>query len=101
MRRLLLISPVARSSLAGKDFTFKLPVLGLLKVAALTPSSWQVSIQDEKVEPLRLEEEADIVGITAMTITGECRPVSSAVAAAVIARTADASVSFADFEARA
>jgi radical SAM superfamily enzyme YgiQ (UPF0313 family) len=69
MKRLLLISPVAKSSLAGKDFPFKLPVLGLLKVAALTPSSWQVSIQDEKVEPLRLEEEADLVGITAMTTT--------------------------------
>jgi radical SAM superfamily enzyme YgiQ (UPF0313 family) len=69
MKRLLLISPVAKSSLAGKDFTFKLPILGLLKVAALTPTSWQVSIRDEKVEPLRLEEEADLVGITAMTTT--------------------------------
>ena len=37
MKRLLLISPVAKSSLVGKDFNFRLPVLGLLKVAALTP----------------------------------------------------------------
>jgi len=69
MKRLLLISPVAPSSLAGKEFNFRLPVLGLLKVAALTPAGWQVTIQDEKVEPLRLEEETDLVGITAMTTT--------------------------------
>ncbi|MCX6927490.1 MAG: radical SAM protein [Verrucomicrobia bacterium] len=69
MKRLLLISPVARSSLVGKDFNFRLPLLGLLKVASLTPSSWQVTIQDERVEPLGLEEDADLVGITTMTTT--------------------------------
>lgn len=69
MKRLLLISPVAKSSLVGKDFSFRLPLLGLLKVASLTPSSWQVTIQDERVEPLGLEEEADLVGITALTTT--------------------------------
>jgi len=69
MKRLLLISPLARSSLVGKDFNFRLPLLGLLKVASLTPSSWQVTIQDERVEPLGLEVEADLVGITAMTTT--------------------------------
>jgi len=69
MKRLLLISPVAKSSLVGKDFNFRLPVLGLLKVAALTPPNWQVGILDEKVEPLDLEHEADLVGITAMTTT--------------------------------
>jgi radical SAM superfamily enzyme YgiQ (UPF0313 family) len=67
MRRLLLISPVAKTSLAGKNFNFRLPVLGLLKIAALTPTSWQVTILDEKVEPLDLEQEADLVGITTMT----------------------------------
>jgi len=69
MKRLLLISPVANSSLVGKQFAFRLPVLGLLKVAALTPASWQVTIRDEKVEPVRLDESADLVGVTAMTST--------------------------------
>ncbi|MGO8927261.1 MAG: B12-binding domain-containing radical SAM protein [Limisphaerales bacterium] len=67
MKRLLLISPVAKNSLVGKNFNFRLPVLGLLKVAALTPADWQVKIFDEKVEPLDSEQEADLVGITAMT----------------------------------
>jgi len=69
VKRLLLISPLATSSLVGKDFNFRLPVLSLLKVAALTPSGWEVIIRDEKVEPLRLEEAADLVGITTMTTT--------------------------------
>jgi len=67
MKRLLLISPVAKNSLMGTNFNFRLPVLGLLKVAALTPASWQVTILDEKVESLDLEQEADLVGITTMT----------------------------------
>jgi radical SAM superfamily enzyme YgiQ (UPF0313 family) len=69
-KRLLLISPVARTSLVGKEFNFRLPVLGLLKVAALTPPGWQVTVQDEKVELLDLTRDADLVGITAMTTTG-------------------------------
>jgi radical SAM superfamily enzyme YgiQ (UPF0313 family) len=68
-KRLLLIAPVARTALVGKEFSFRLPVLGLLKVAALTPPGWQVTIQDEKVEPLDLTRDADLVGITAMTTT--------------------------------
>jgi len=68
-KRLLLISPVASTGLVAKDFYFRLPVLGLLKVAALTPAGWQVTIQDEKVEPLDLDQSADLVGITAMTTT--------------------------------
>ena len=69
MKRLLLISPVARNGLVGKQFYFRLPVLGLLKVAALTPPGWQVTVQDEKIEPLRLDDDADVVGITTMTST--------------------------------
>ncbi len=69
MKRLLLISPLSRKSLMGRDFFFRLPSLGLLKVAALTPPGWQVRIIDEKIEPLDLDQEADLVGITAMTTT--------------------------------
>ena len=69
MKKLLLIAPLARNSLMGDKFFFRMPGLGLLKVAALTPPDWQVSIVDEKVEPLDLNQEADLVGITAMTTT--------------------------------
>ena len=53
----------------GGDFFFRMPCLGLLKVAALTPPGWQVRIVDEKIEPLDLMQNADLVGITAMTPT--------------------------------
>lgn len=65
--KLLLISPLAKKSLLGGDFYFRLPSLGLLKVAALTPPDWEIKIIDEKVEKLNLNAEADLVGITAMT----------------------------------
>lgn len=69
MKRLVLISPVAAGGLVGKEFGFRLPVLGLLKVAALTPPDWEVTIVDEKVERLDREIAADLVGITSMTTT--------------------------------
>jgi radical SAM superfamily enzyme YgiQ (UPF0313 family) len=69
MKHLLLISPLSRNSLMGKDFFFRLPCLALLKVAALTPAEWQVTIIDEKVETLVLDQEVDLVGITTMTTT--------------------------------
>ena len=53
----------------GDKFFFRMPCLGLLKVAALTPADWQIAIVDEKIEPLDLNQEADLVGITAMTTT--------------------------------
>jgi radical SAM superfamily enzyme YgiQ (UPF0313 family) len=69
MKRLLLISPLAKNSLMGGGFFFRMPCLGLLKVAALTGPDWQVTIVDEKIEELDLNLEADLVGITAMTTT--------------------------------
>lgn len=69
MKRLLLIAPLASHSLMGGDFFFRLPNLGLLRVAALTPPDWQVDIIDEKVEPLDLSQGADLVGISVMTPT--------------------------------
>jgi radical SAM superfamily enzyme YgiQ (UPF0313 family) len=69
VKKLLLISPLSKKSLMGDKFFFRMPCLGLLKVAALTPSDWQITIVDEKIEPLDLNQEADLVGITAMTTT--------------------------------
>ncbi|KPK01400.1 MAG: hypothetical protein AMK71_05675 [Nitrospira bacterium SG8_35_4] len=66
-KKLILISPLAEKSLLGGDFYFRMPYLGLLKVAALTPPDWDVAIIDEKVEGVDFDQHADIVGITAMT----------------------------------
>ena len=63
MKRLLLISPIAFKSLLGGDFYFRLPYLGLLKVASLTPPDWDVKIVDEKVEAIDFTQDADLVGI--------------------------------------
>lgn len=70
MKRLLLIAPMASRSLMGKGPFFRIPSLGLLKVAALaTASGWDVTIRDERVEPLDLNLDADLVGISALTPT--------------------------------
>jgi radical SAM superfamily enzyme YgiQ (UPF0313 family) len=65
--RVLLISPLTSKSLLGADFYFRMPTLGLLRVAGATPPDWQVTILDEKVEPIDFSRPADLVGITGMT----------------------------------
>jgi radical SAM superfamily enzyme YgiQ (UPF0313 family) len=67
MKNVLLISPLASKSLLGGDFYFRVPYLGLLKVASLTPPEWKVSITDEKVEAINFSADVDLVGITSMT----------------------------------
>jgi radical SAM superfamily enzyme YgiQ (UPF0313 family) len=69
MKKLLLISPQVKNSLMAGGMMFRLPNLGLLRVAALTPPDWEVKIVDEKIEPLDLNQPADLVGITTMTTT--------------------------------
>ena len=66
-KKLVLISPLGDRGLLGSDFYFRMPYLGLLKVAALTPPDWDVTIIDEKVEPLDLQLKADLIGITTTT----------------------------------
>ena len=67
-KRLLLVNPGNEDKLnagsVGLFFTFPPPNLAYL--AALTPSDWDIRIIDENVEPITLED-ADLVGITAMT----------------------------------
>jgi radical SAM superfamily enzyme YgiQ (UPF0313 family) len=64
---LLLVSPLASKSLLGADFYFRMPTLGLLRVAGATPPGWAVRILDEKVEPIDFSRPVDLVGITGMT----------------------------------
>jgi len=67
-KKLLLINPGNEDKLnmgsIGLFFAFPPPSLSYL--AALTPSDWDVRINDENVEPLTFED-ADLVGISAMT----------------------------------
>ena len=63
----LLISPLTSKSLLGADFYFRMPTLGLLRVAGATPADWSVTVLDEKVEPVDFAYPADLVGITGMT----------------------------------
>jgi radical SAM superfamily enzyme YgiQ (UPF0313 family) len=71
MKRLLLIAPNVKNSLMTGGMMFRLPNLGLLRVAALTPPGWEVKIVDEKIEPLDLDQPADLAGITTMTTTAK------------------------------
>ncbi|MFI5340079.1 MAG: B12-binding domain-containing radical SAM protein [Candidatus Methylomirabilales bacterium] len=64
---LLLISPLTSKSLLGADFYFRMPTLGLLRVAAVTPSEWNVTILDEKVEPIDFSRSPDLVAVAGMT----------------------------------
>jgi len=72
-KKLLLINP-AQYTKYITDTKLKLSRLrafaptGLAYVASLTPSDWYIKIIDETVEPLTFED-ADLVGITAMTPT--------------------------------
>ncbi len=62
VRRLVLIAP---SQKTGKRALF--PPLNLAVVAGLTPESWDVRILDEAVEPVDLDLEATLIGLTVMT----------------------------------
>ncbi|MFC1848352.1 B12-binding domain-containing radical SAM protein [Chloroflexota bacterium] len=66
-RKLLLVNPSDEAKLNAINVRpFALPPPSLAYLAALTPSDWDVKIADENVESLTFEE-ADLVGITAMT----------------------------------
>ena len=71
MKKVLLFAPTAPRSLMGRNFLYRLPPVGLMKVAALTPPGWQAVIADEKIETVDLNQHADLVGITAMTPTAK------------------------------
>jgi len=52
---------------AKRTKTFKIPPLGLLNVAAVTPPDVKVDLTDENVEPINFDKKTDLVGITVMT----------------------------------
>lgn len=64
--RLLLISP-GREWHKRRPYTLRLPQLSLNVVASLTPDRYEIRIVEEDLEDVDVEQECDIVGITAMT----------------------------------
>lgn len=44
-----------------------IPTLGLITVASLTPTDIDVSITDERIEPIDFSEKVDLVGVSTMT----------------------------------
>jgi radical SAM superfamily enzyme YgiQ (UPF0313 family) len=67
IKKLLLINPVEKADVNISDVpVLRFPPLSLAYIAALTPSDWDINIIDENIEPFTFED-ADIVGLTAMT----------------------------------
>ena len=54
---------------AKRAKVFKIPPLGLLNVAAVTPPDVEVSLTDENVEEVDFDKPVDLVGVTVMTST--------------------------------
>jgi len=54
---------------AKRAKVFKIPPLGLLNVAAVTPSDVEVSLTDENIEAIDFDKPVDLVGITVMSST--------------------------------
>ncbi|MBI4297498.1 MAG: B12-binding domain-containing radical SAM protein [Chloroflexi bacterium] len=66
--KLELIAPAAPES-GRKRKKALIPPLGLGLIAALTPPEFDVSLTDEKVTAIDFQKPADLVGITALTVT--------------------------------
>ena len=79
MKKLLLIEPAGKlqyrmrriqlfERIANKDY-FKKPSLALGVLADMTPSDWEIKILQEPGDRIDYSEQADLVGITAVTQT--------------------------------
>ncbi len=80
-RRVKLINPCWPEGSLQDRLRLKFPVLGIYTLASLFPGGedgWEVSVTDEMVEPLDLDDTPDLVCITTLTplaenATGICR----------------------------
>jgi hypothetical protein len=68
MPKALLINAIDKSLLLAEQPFFPFPVLGVATVAALFPEEWKVEIIDEAIEVIEPDAEADLVGISALTL---------------------------------
>jgi radical SAM superfamily enzyme YgiQ (UPF0313 family) len=68
MPKALLIHSTEKSLLVAEQPVSVFPVLGVITVAALFPESWEVNVADETVEEIHLDRNADLVGISTLTL---------------------------------
>ncbi len=68
-KKAYLIHATDKSLVISEHPPFPFPVLGVTTVAALFPETeWEVEVVDEDQEPVALNMEADLVGISALTM---------------------------------
>ena len=68
-RTAYLIHAIDKSLVISDHPPFPFPVLGITTVAALFPEDeWEVEVVDEDQEPVDLKREADVVGISTLTM---------------------------------
>lgn len=65
--KLKLLVPEWPATSLWHRFIFPLPPLTLATLAAITPADWEVDIADENLAPVSLDDQPDLVGLTAMT----------------------------------
>ncbi len=65
--KLLLIFPAAKSKFFGSGFAFRLPFLSLPIIASITPSDFEITVIDERVDSVDFEEQYNLNDITVMT----------------------------------
>ena len=68
-RKAYVIHAIDKSLVISDHPPFPFPVLGITTVAALFPEEeWEVEVVDEDQEPVDLDMEADLVGISSLTM---------------------------------
>jgi len=68
MPKALLINAIDKSLLLAEQPPFPFPVLGIITVAALFPPDWEMEVIDEAIEAVKLDAEANLVGISTLTL---------------------------------
>jgi len=68
MPKALLINAIDNALLLAEQPPFPFPVLGVITVAALFPPDWEIVVIDEAIEGVNLSAEADLVGISTLTL---------------------------------
>ncbi len=68
MPKVLLINAIDKSLVLAEQPPFPFPVLNMITVAALFPLEWEVEVVDEGIEMIHPEAEADLVGISTLTL---------------------------------
>lgn len=68
MPKALLIHGTEKSLVVAEQPLSVFPVLGIITVASLFPENWEVRIVDEAIEEIDLTHQADLIGISTLTL---------------------------------